>query len=332
MTVVAGGEVLSVLIVQLVVNAGLALTLFTGLSRSTPAALRARIDKDTFVTMARFGVSVLVAGVAFQVLLQGPPTVLAGHAVTATVAFYAVPSVMMMYIVSLMGAASFAFAPFASAQSVAKDRTRLAEIFRSNVRMTVLLAVPIAGYLAVLGEPLLVAWIGDSFAKHAAGPLRYLGIAACILALSAPPADVLRGLGMPAWVAGYTIGTAILTVTGSLLLVGPYGATGVAAALAIGLAIGTSVLIVLVPARLLDIAPSRLGRATGAPALAAGGAIALFAVGAELTTGFAGAVVTGAVGVAVYAVVVFRWVLDDRERRVFAEMRPVRRRTASNAT
>jgi O-antigen/teichoic acid export membrane protein len=321
-TVEVGGGLREVLIVQLSVNALLATTLLLLLSRSTAASLVPRVHRQTFVRMAKYGVSILVAGVAFQVLLQGPPTVLAGYSTTDQVAAYAVPAMIMQQIVILMGSASFAFAPFASAESVSPDRTRLIEIFRANVRLTLLVAGPVAAYLALLGKPLLTAWIGSSFASDAAGPLRFLAIAALIVALSAPPADVLRGLGNPGWVAVYTISAAVLTLAGSFAVVNAHGATGVAAALAAGLAIGTAVLLLGVAERTLDIAPAELVHALRGPTLAAFAAAAMFAAGAALSSGFAGAVVTGFVGVSVYLVMVVHFVLDDRERRVLSGLVP----------
>jgi O-antigen/teichoic acid export membrane protein len=329
-TVAVGGGLRDVLLVQLAINAVLAATLLVLLARSTAASLVPRLHRQTFMTMAKYGVSVLVAGLGFQVLLQGPPTVLAGYSTTDQVAAYAVPAMIMQQIVILMGSASFAFAPFASAESASSDRTRLTEIFRSNVRVTLLLAGPVAAYLVLLGKPLLTAWIGAAFASHAAGPLRFLAVAALILALSAPPADVLRGLGRPGWVAGYTITAGGLTLAGSFALVQSHGAGGVAASLAAGLTIGTAVLLVVVAERMLGIRPADLARALGGPALAASSAVAMFALGALLTSGFAGALITGLVGACLYAGLVLRWVLDDRERDVLSALRPQWRKPAGD--
>jgi O-antigen/teichoic acid export membrane protein len=323
--VLVGGGLRAVLIVQVALNAGLAVTLLVRLARSTSSRLVPRAHRRTFVAMARYGIAVLVAGLAYQVLLQGPPTILAGNTTTDQVAAYAVPSMVMQQLVILLGSASFAFAPFASAQSISTDRTRLAEIFRANVRITLLVAGPIVAFLVLLGKPLLVAWIGASFADNAVGPLRFLSIAALALALSAPPADVLRGVGKPTSVAWFTIASAAIAVGGSFALVESHGAEGVAAALAISLVVATSVLIVVVAERALGITPKEFVYALAGPVVAAGLAAGSFAVGADLTSGFGGAIATGMIGSSIYAVVVFRWILDDRERSVLAGLRPPRR-------
>jgi O-antigen/teichoic acid export membrane protein len=321
-TVAVGGGLREVLVVLLAINIGLCATLLGGLARSTNATLRPRVHRPTLVPMARFGVSVLVAGLAFQVVLQGPPTVLAGYSTTDQVASYAVPSMIMQQILVLTGVASLAFAPFASAESVSADRTRLAEIFRANMRMTLLIVGPVAAYLGLLGEPLLATWISPSFAADAIGPLRFLTVAAVMLALSGPAADVVRGLGKPAWVAAYTISVAIITLIAAFALVTVHGAAGVAAALLGGLVVGTSPLLVLTAQRLLDISPAELAHALGRPLAAIAFSVAMFALGAEWTSGFAGAVLAGFVGTLAYGVIVARWILEARERRALRTLRP----------
>jgi O-antigen/teichoic acid export membrane protein len=324
-TVLLGGELLEILVVQLVITAGLAVALLIALTKSSAFRPTLRVCRHTLVAMARYGVAVLIAGVAYQVLLQGPPTVLAGHSTTDQVAAYAVPSMIMQQLVVLLGAASFVFAPFASAQSIATDRTRLTEVFRSNVRLTILVAGPIVAFLWFLGEPVVAAWINPSFAHAASGPLRFLAVAALALAVSAPSADVMRGLGRPSSVAVYTVVAAAIALVGAFLLVGDHGATGVAAALGVALALTTSVFLVIVAEGVLELPPRKLLRALSGPLVAAGIAAGLFSVGAALTEGFGGAVATGVVGSAIYALVAMRWVLDERERGALAALRPRRR-------
>jgi O-antigen/teichoic acid export membrane protein len=231
----------------------------------------------------------------------------------------------------LLGSASFVFAPFVSAQSISSDRARLTEIFLANVRVTLLLAGPVAAYLSLLGRPVLSAWISPSFAEHAIEPLRFLAFGAVALAISAPSADVLRGLGRPSWVAAYTAGAASLALGGAFLLVHDHGATGVAAALGTALVVATTILLIVVAEQTLAIEPAKLARTLGRPIAAILFAALLFAVGAGLTSGFAGAVGAGAIGATTYGMLVFRWVLDDRERSALRTAGPQRGRPANDA-
>lgn len=320
--VALGGGLLSVLAVQGVVNATLCVTQLAALVRASSVSLRPRVHAATFRSMGRYGASVLASGLLYQAMLQGPPTVLAANATTDQVAAFAVPNTILLQLVTLVAATSFAFVPFASAESASADRTHLRDLFRSNLRMTVLAAGPIVTYLALFGEPLIASWINPEFAADAIGPLRFLAFAAWVLALSAPPADVLRGTGQPGWIALFTLVAAAFTVGGSLALVSAHGAAGVAAALLGGLIVTTLPLMMIVADRLLELRPVDLFRGLGGPVLAVALCAAVFAVGASASSGVAGAVAAGAIGTGIYAVVATRFVLDTREREVLRTLLP----------
>ena len=256
----------------------------------------------------------LVAGLAYQLLLQGPPSVLAGHASTSEVAAFAVPATILQQLIVLASATSLGFSAFASAESAHADRTRLADVFRANLRLTLLVIGPVTAYLVVFAHVLLATWIDAGFADDAAGALRWLAVAALMVALSAPAADVARGLGRPAWVVWFTAVAAALAVGLSFALVAGGGASGVAQAMALAL-VATVIPFAIVVGRGLLALPARWS--VGALAAPVGAVLACagaYALGAAVAGGFVAAIVTGAVATAAYAGVAFACVLDDRER------------------
>jgi O-antigen/teichoic acid export membrane protein len=317
-----GGGLRSVLVAQVLVNGALCATLLIALARTVPFRLRPRVHRVTFRAMAGFGTSVLAAGLLYQTMMQGPPTILAGNATTDQVAAYAVPSIVLQQLILLMTVSSLGFLPLASAEAVGSDRSRLAAIFRSNLRVTVLVAGPIVAFFAVLGWPILATWISSGFADHAIGPLRFLAGAALLVALGAPAADVARAAGRPSWVVAYMLAAAAGSIAGAFALVDAHGATGVAAGLCAALLVATLPFDAVVAHRLLGLRASDLSRSLAGPALAVVACAAAFAVGHLIASGFAGAVVVGAVGAAVYAAVAGRWVLDGRERAVLGALAP----------
>jgi O-antigen/teichoic acid export membrane protein len=312
--VALGGGLRAVIAVQVGVGACQCFVLFTRLQRATPVRLRPAIDAQTFRAMGAFGIMVLVAGVAYQGILQGPPTVLAARSTTSEVAAFAVPALVMQQLVSIATSTSLGFLTFASSESTVADRTHLAAVFQSNLRMTLLvLGLPIA-YIATFAHVLLASWIGSGFADSSATSLRYLAVAGLLLALSSAPADVARALGRPGWVTLQTVSAAVIAIGGSLLLVNRHGAGGVAAALSAAQLLTVLPFLLIVARRLLDtgltVVVSRMARPLAAVACGA----TLFIVGNALTAGIAAAAVIGMLVTVPYGVVVLKFVADNRER------------------
>jgi O-antigen/teichoic acid export membrane protein len=255
-------------------------------------------------------------------MLQGPPLVLAGNATTSQVAAFAVPNLVLQQLVALATATSLGFFPFVSAVSATQDRAHLSDVYRANLRITLLLMAPIAAYLAIYGFPLLATWINRGFADEAIGPLRYLAVAGVALALSGAPADVARGLGRPGWVVGFTAGAGGLALGGSFAAVSRYGATGVAGALCGALVCATITFAFLVARRLLALPAATLLQALMRPLVAVTGCVALFALGHVAWSGFAGAVVAGPLALLAYLTATVALVLDDRERAALGRVVP----------
>jgi O-antigen/teichoic acid export membrane protein len=340
-------DVRAVLAAQVVISLFGCIVVFIALAGATTARLRPAFDRTTFRKMRGYGGLVLATGVAYQIMLQGPPTILAGDAPSAEVAAFAVPAVVLTQLTLLIAATSTGFLPFASAESAGDDHRRLSAVFRSHLRMTVTVLGPIVGFLVVFAGPLLTAWLGADFASQAADPLRFLALAGFVLAISAPPADVARGIGRPGWNLAYVIVAASLCIAAALAFVPDSGATGAALGLLIGLAIATPPFLCLVADRLLDLPPRRIGGAIAAPALAVLVACSLYWMGSLIISGLEGAAVMAVAVTPPYALAVFRFILDDAEqttlragretvtpllRAVVRRLRaPLRHRTASIA-
>ena len=328
-TVVLGGGLDTVLLTQLAATSVGVCVLGAAVIMTHERRIVPRIHRTTLTAMARFSAFVFVAGVAYQLMLQGPATVLAGSAGTAELAAYAVPAVVLQQLTLLAVSASLGFLPLASAASASADRSRLGAIFRSNLRLTLLVMGPIVCYLAVFGEPLLATWIDPGFAAQAVGPLRFLAGAGLMLALSAPAADVARGLGRPGWVVVYTVASGGLAVGLSVVLVSAHGAAGVAFALCAALTMTVLPMVVIVSRRLLSLSTVALARRLAPAVLAVLASAVLYLFGATVSDSFASALVSGLLVTGLYAVLAHRYVFDDRERMAFRRssgefLRPLR--------
>jgi O-antigen/teichoic acid export membrane protein len=310
----AFGDVRAIVGAQLAVAASMCAYLFFAAARASEAPLRIAPHGPTLRQMGGFSLFVLGAGLAYQLSIHGPPTVLAGEAPSAEVTAYAVPALVLQQLILLSSAATIAFAPFASAQSAGEDVSHLARVSVSNLRLTTVVMGGVAAFLIAFSEPLLAAWIGPDLANEATPPTQLLALATLMAALSAPPADVARGLGRPSWVLVYTVAAAVVGISTSILAVPSMGASGAALGLLGGVLVATPPFLFVVSRRLLGLEMRTLLQRLGPP-FAVVCALAITYYVAELAVPtFAGAAIFGPVCAAVYVAGVWRFVLDDLER------------------
>ncbi len=308
-------DVRAVILGQLIVAALLFVVLFVGVVRASGGWIRPWIDVPTLRAMTSFGLFILASGLAYQVMLQGPVTVLAGTASITQVGIFAVPSLVFLHLATLVTAPSLSFLPFASATADDVSHRHLGAVFTAHLRLMTLVMGPIASYLIFFSEPLLSIWINPDFARDAADPMRLLGVAALMVALSGAPADVARGIGRPAWVLAYTAGAAAVGLGTALLVVESHGAAGAAFSLCLGLTISTIPFLLLVARKLLDLPLRHFLDALRLPLVAVTCVGACYAAAFVIAPTFLGAITGGAIATSLYAAFVARVVLDDRERQ-----------------
>ena len=314
LAVAAGGGLYAVFVTQAGVACVSALSLAAAVAHIRRGAVGFRIETRALREMWRYAILAFSGGIAYQWMINGAPLVLAAHVDAAEIPAFSVPHMVFLKLTGLVASAGLAFFPFASAASTSGDRSRLRAAFESNLRLTILVMGPVAGYLVVFAPTLLGAWVSLEFGLAAAPCLRLLAVAALLLALSGPPADVARGLGHPGWVLAYTLSVAVLGVGTSVMVIPSQGPVGAAFALSVSVLLGTVPFLFVVAQRLLGLRPWDLGRALAGPAVAVALVTASYAAGAIVGTGVIAALITGGLATAAYAATCFVWVLAPRER------------------
>lgn len=263
-----GGGVVAVVAMQCVVASVGCIFLGALCALARGAVAKPRPSRRALVDMGSFAAYTFAAGVAYQLMLNGPPLVLAAHVPSSLLPAFSIPQAFFQKITMLVGSVSVVFLPFVSAASVDKDFGRLREVFRSHMRLTLLGLGAVSSVLCVFAEPLLAVWIDPEYAARGAPCLRWFAVAALVLGLGAPAADVARGLGRPQWVLTYTGAVAAAGTLLALSLVSPYQGAGVAAAFSLALAAGTALLILAVARGLLGESAGGLLRIVVGPASA----------------------------------------------------------------
>jgi O-antigen/teichoic acid export membrane protein len=312
--VAAGGGLVGVFSVQAAIVVVSCLVQGFALTRVRGQGARPRMDRRTLREMGAFGLLVFAGGIAYQWMINGPPVVLAARVSSAEIPAFSVPHTVLQKLILLITSAGMAFYPFASAASADGDRTVLGSVFRSHLRLTIVVMGPIVAYLGVFAEPLLAVWVSPEFGRAAGPCLRLLSAATLILALSSPAADLARGLGHPLWVLVYTTTVAVLGMGAALLLVPRGRAAGAALAFLLGQVLVTFPFLAIVARRLLALRLGALVRALGGPLAAVAGVTLAYVTAAPLLPGIVPMLLAGALVTGAYAAGVCAWVLDPRER------------------
>jgi O-antigen/teichoic acid export membrane protein len=112
-----------------------------------------------------------------------------------------------------------------------QQKERLQQILLQGTRLSLVMVVPIAATLILLGDPLIHAWLGPKKAPAMAGAvpvLQILAIAVAIRVGNATGNTVLKGAGEHRMLAFVNLGTGLANMVLSVLLARRFGLVGVA--------------------------------------------------------------------------------------------------------
>ncbi len=132
--------------------------------------------------------------------------------------------------------------PLASQLNAEGDRSLLRAIYVASTRLALGIFVAVGAGMVVFAEPLLVAWVGELYAKDSAVVVILTGALLCEVAMW-PAIYLLQGMDRHRPLVVFAVGSAILNLGLSIWLVGPLGVKGVA--LATLIASGIQLLFVL---------------------------------------------------------------------------------------
>ena len=107
---------------------------------------------------------------------------------------------------------------------------RLQQILVQGTRFSLAMVVPISAALIMLADPLVRAWLGER-AEAVAGcipVIQILAVAVAIRVGDATGTTVLKGAGRHKMLAYVNLGTGVVNIVLSALLIGPFGLVGVA--------------------------------------------------------------------------------------------------------
>ncbi|MDQ3815296.1 MAG: flippase, partial [Armatimonadota bacterium] len=146
---------------------------------------------------------------------------------TASVTLYFIANRLVTYLRDLVVEMTGVLMPAISDLHASQDDTRVRELHVISTKYTLLISLPVAAILLIMGDTFIALWIGPGY-QTSALILRILTIAIMAHLIGLPTASVLTGLGQHRVIARFTIAQALANLILSLLLVKPFGLRGVA--------------------------------------------------------------------------------------------------------
>ena len=119
---------------------------------------------------------------------------------------------------------------------------RLQRIFVIGTRLSLAMAVPMAGGMMLLARPLITSWVGPDFGESAL-ILQLLSAVVIVRVGAAMGSTLLKGCGSHRLIAGTNMSAAIVNVALSVALVKPLGLAGVAIGTLIPVAFALTVIV-----------------------------------------------------------------------------------------
>ena len=166
---------------------------------------------------------------------------------------YSRPDALLRNVDTFMNKFAHVLTPTASSLQAGGRQGEVRALLLETARYAFCLALPPLLMLAVLGDAILLIWMGPRYQQ---GALLAVMAAGALLPLTQQPVQrILTGLDLHGRLALVSLGTAVVGVTASLLAVGTFGGSLIAAALALALphALGNGLFVGLYACRRLDV-------------------------------------------------------------------------------
>jgi O-antigen/teichoic acid export membrane protein len=227
--VLAGGELIGMMIVAIFVTAVMQIPSILLIRRVAPE-LRLHwraADRRQLRTVAGFSSSTFITNLAGQLKTKTDEIVIGLFLPLAAVTPYALANRLSETAQIFAQQFIKVLLPIASMYDATDARARLRALYVLSTRLTLAIFVPFACVLVVLAQPLLTLWVGAAYANSTVLVL-ILTLARLFDISQWPAASVLTGMARHRPLAFISIGSGVVNLVLSLLLVQRYGVIGVA--------------------------------------------------------------------------------------------------------
>jgi O-antigen/teichoic acid export membrane protein len=191
--------------------------------RIAPALVR----RDRLREVTAFSVHMAVIDWANKLNYSMDAVVIGAFLNTAAVAMWAIGQRLAELTQRLANQLNDILFPTVVEHDTAAHEERLQRIFVLGTRLSLAAAVPLAGGMMLLAEPLITSWVGPDYAPSAL-VLQLLSAVVIFRVGAATGSTLLKGCGSHRLIAGTNMSAAVVNVALSIALVKPLGLAGVA--------------------------------------------------------------------------------------------------------
>jgi len=283
---------------------------------------RRKLELSLMKEILSFGGWAMVSQIISPILQYAERFMLSALVATSMVTYYVVPyeatSRMLVFSLGLVSALFPAMSEIHGAGGLNQDFRRL---YAQSERILVLAFLPIGTFLFIFAPEILKVWMGAPFAENAGIAFEILAFTFMINSISQLPFTVLQAVGRPDLTGKAHLIELPIHLLAAFLLIRSFGL--------IGAAIATLLRISLDMFLLYSLASRRLGLAIAFfedfwKKIAVPAACLFFGVACSVV--FRQALVPkgifAAVSFIMYAVIVFRFSLEDNEKRILKSVIP----------
>ena len=227
--VLAGGNLVGMMVVAIFVTAIMQIPSIVLIHRVAPdLRLHWRaVDRSQLRTVAGFSSSTFITNLAGQLKTKTDEIVIGLFLPLAAVTPYALANRLSETAQVFAQQFIKVLLPLASMYDATDARARLRTLYILSTRLTLAIFVPFACVLVVLAQPLLTLWVGAAYGGSTVLVL-ILTLARLFDISQWPAASVLTGMARHRPLALISIGSGVVNLVLSLILVQRYGVIGVA--------------------------------------------------------------------------------------------------------
>jgi O-antigen/teichoic acid export membrane protein len=187
----------------------------------------ARPTRGAMKELLGFGAWIMVSNVVSPLMVSFDRFIIGGVISVALVTFYVTPyQIATQFLILPMAVSTVLFPVFAA--QWARDRSRLALVFRDGMRFVFAAMLAAAALVVAVAPELLAAWLGERFVVRSTGPLRWLMAGVMLNGIAHVPFAYIQGAGRSDWTAKLHLAEAPLYAVALVFSARRFGLEGVA--------------------------------------------------------------------------------------------------------